>query len=137
MMNSRLIVAAIITKNGKYLLGRKPKDKPPYPNTWHLLGGGVNLGEENLEDAIRREVREEAGIELGELVRVWFDDDQEPNKHGEMTQYVFMVFRAEVRSGEVHANDDIQELQWFTQEELKNLALPRTSIKLFRHLGLL
>lgn len=136
-MNSRLIVAAIVKKDDKYLLGRKPKDVSPYPNTWHLLGGGVNLEEENLEEAIRREVREESGIDLGDLDRVWFDDDYEPNKHGEKTHYVFVVFQGEYKSGELKASDDIHELRWFSKEKLKNIPLPRTSVKLFKKLKII
>lgn len=136
-MSSRLVVAIIVKNKGKYLLGRKPKDVGPYPNTWHLLGGGVNLEDETLEEAIRREAKEEAGIELGELQRVWFDDDYEPNKHGEKTHYVFVVFLGEYKSGELKANDDINELRWFSKEELKEIPLPRTSIKLFKHLEII
>ena len=136
-MKSRLIVAAIIKKGDKYLLGMKPNNTPPYPNTWHLLGGGVNLEEENLEEAVRREVNEEGGIELGSLKRISFDEDQEPNKHGEITHYVFLVFEGEYKNGELKANDDIQELQWFSSEELKTIPLTRPSIKLFKELGLI
>src|SRR3989344_268299 len=130
-MKSRLIVAAIIKKGDKYLLGMKPDNTPPYPNTWNLLGGGVNLEEENLEEAIRREVKEEAGIELGVIKRVSFDEDYEPNKHGEKTHYVFLVYEGEYKSGDLTANDDIHKLRWFHKSELKDISLTRPSIKLF------
>lgn len=136
-MKSRLIVSAIIKKEEKYLLGRKPKDTPPYPNTWHLLGGGVNLEEENIEEALRREVKEEAGIELGELKRISFDEDYEPNKHGEETHYIFLVFEGEYKSGELKAGDDIHELKWIPQHALKSLLLTRPSIKLFKELRII
>lgn len=136
-MKSRLIVAAIIKKGDKYLLGLKPNNIPPYPNTWHLLGGGVNLEEENLEEAIRREVREEASIELGVIKRVSFDEDYEPNKHGEKTHYVFLVYEGEYKSGELKADDDIHELKWFSPAEIKNISLTRPSIKLFKELEII
>lgn len=136
-MNNRLIVSAIIKKDDKYLLGLKPDNVHPYPNTWHLLGGGVNLNEENLEEAIKREVKEEAGIEIGSLERVSFDEDYEPNKHGEKTHYVFLVFKGEYASGELKANDDIHKLKWFSQEELKEISLTRPSIKLFKELKII
>lgn len=136
-MNSRLIVSAIIKKGGKYLLGSKPNNIPPYPNTWHLLGGGADLEEESLEEAIRREVKEEAGIDLGILKRVSFDEDYEPNKHNEKTHYVFLVYEGEYKSGELKADDDVHELKWFSQIELKGIPLTRPSIKLFRELGII
>lgn len=136
-MKSRVIVAAIIKKDGKFLLGSKPKGVGPYPDTWHLLGGGANLEEENLEEAIRREIKEEAGIELLELKKVSFDDGYEPDKHKEMTHYVFLVFEGEYKSGEVRAGDDIVELKWFTNSELKSIPLPKPTLKVFKELGYL
>lgn len=136
-MKSRLIVSAIIKKGEEYLLGMKPNNIPPYPNTWHLLGGGVNLEEEKLEEAIRREVKEEAGIELGDIKRISFDEDYEQDKHGEMTHYVFLVYEGEYKSGELKAGDDILKLKWFNKAELNSIPLTRPSIKLFKELKLI
>lgn len=134
-MKSRLIVAAIIENDGKYLLGQKPQNIGPYPNTWHLLGGGVELDEESLTDAVKREIQEEAGLELTNIERASFDEDYEPNKHGEMVHYVFLVYKATALSQDARPKDDIVELKWFTKEELRSLSLTRPSIKLFRELG--
>jgi len=135
-MKSRVIVSAIIKKGSKYLLGKKPKDIPLYPNTWHLLGGGIRLDEEKLEEALRREIKEEAGIEIANIKRLSFDEDYENNKNGEMTHYLFLVFEVECKSDEVKPNDDITELKWFTKEQLKTIPITRPSIKLFREIGL-
>ena len=79
-MKSRVIVTAIIENNNMFLFGQKPHDVGPYPNTWHLLGGGVNMEQETLEDALRREIQEEAGIEIDTIKKVSFDEDYEPDK---------------------------------------------------------
>lgn len=136
-MKSRLIVAVIVKKGEKYLLGRKPNNQGPYPNTWHLLGGGVNLDQEKLEEAVAREIREESGIEVKDIQRVSFDEDYEPDKHGEMTHYVFLVYQADYKSGRAKAEDDIKEIKWFTALELKNIPLTRPSVKLFKELQLI
>lgn len=47
-----------------------------------------------MKDGIAREILEEAGIEVEILEPISFDEDFEPNKHGEMTHYIFLVFRA-------------------------------------------
>lgn len=136
-MKSRVIVAAIIQKGDQYLFGQKPNNKGPYPNTWHLLGGGVNLEEEKLEDALIREIKEEAGIEVKDVKRVSFDEDYEKDKHGEMTHYVFLVYQTTYESGEVQAKDDIEELKWFSVSELQAIPLTRPSLKLFKELHLI
>lgn len=35
-MKSRVIVTVIIKRGDSYLMGMKPKDIGPYPNTWHI-----------------------------------------------------------------------------------------------------
>ncbi|MEK7571477.1 MAG: NUDIX domain-containing protein [Patescibacteria group bacterium] len=136
-MKSRLVVTAIIEKEGKVLLGKKKENTGPYPNTWHLSGGGVNLGEESVHDAVKREVTEETGLSVKKIERVAFDEDYEPDKHGELTHYVFLVFRIEPEGIDAVAADDLVSLQWIKLSELKSLALPRPSEKYFKERGLL
>jgi len=133
-MNCGVIVSAIIEKDGKLLLGRKPKDVGPYPNTWHLPGGAMKLGEESITDELKREVNEETGIEITDIEHVSFDEDYESNKHGEMTHYIFLVFKAKHESGDLNASDDITELKWIDRSALKDIELPRPSVKLFKKL---
>lgn len=134
-MNARVIVTALVEKEGKFLFGRKPNGVGPYPDTWHLLGGGVKLGEESCEEALRREFREESGIELAEVRRVSFDEDYEPNKRGEMTHYVFLVYVARCVSVAAQAADDIIELCWIDKRELGSYRFTRPTEKLFREQG--
>ncbi len=134
-MKSRVVVTTLIEKNGKILLGQKPKDVGPYPNTWHLPGGGVNLENESLEDAVRREVKEETGLEITKMERVSFDEDYEPDKRGDMTHYLFLVYKVTPKSMNAKAADDIVELKWFAKSELKKLPLTRPSVKFFKEIG--
>ncbi len=136
-MKARVIVSIIIKRNGDYLFGRKDKGIGPYPDTWHNLGGGVDLKKENLEEGAKREVKEEAGIEIKNLKRLLFDEDYEPDKKGTKTHFLFLVFEAEYKSGELKAGDDIRELRWFKKKELKNIPLTRPTIKLFKELGII
>ncbi len=131
-MNYRIIVSAVIENKGAILLGKKSPGVGPYPDSWHLPGGGVNLGEETLVDAVRREVREETGIEIDALEPLAFDEDDEPDKHGVMTHYVFLMFKARYLRGELRAADDIAELRWAKLEELRRLPLTRPSTRLFK-----
>ena len=134
-MNSRLVVAEVVEKADYVLLGRKPKDTYPYPNTWLILGGGINLGKESAEDAIKREIREEANIDVEIIEQIGFDEDNEPNKNGEMTHYLFLIYRAKYVSGQLKPGSDILELKWFKKIELQKLKLNRASIRLFKTIG--
>lgn len=136
-MKSRVVVSAIIKKGDKYLFGRKQKDIGPYPNTWVILGGGVDLEKESLEEAIRREIKEEANIEITKLKQLPFGEDYEPDKNGEKTHYVFLLYEAKYKSGEIKPGDDIISLQWFDKKDLSTIKLSRPTIKLFKKIGLI
>ena len=131
-MKSRVVVTILIEHNGKYLLGKKPKGVGPYPNTWHFPGGGVTLGEESIFDAVKREIKEETGLTVRNIRPIIFDEDHEPDKKGEMTHYLFLVFKAEAVHVRHQAGDDMHQLQWFTRDELLRLPLTRPGAKVLK-----
>ena len=135
-MEMRVIVSAVIEREDKFLFGKKQTNRGPYPNTWHLLGGGLEKGE-SLTDAVKREVFEEAGIRIADIKPVSFDEDIEPNKRGIKTHYIFLVFMAKYKSGKLKAKDDITELAWIGKPSLSSTKLNRPTIKLFKKLKLI
>jgi 8-oxo-dGTP diphosphatase len=135
-MKSRVVVGALITYKGKILMGQKPKDIGPYPNVWHLPGGGIE-GEESFEEAVKREVEEETGLIINEFQKLTFDEDVEPNKKGELTHYIFLIFKCESQTLKVKPGDDIVKLKWFSESDLKNIPMTRPSIKYFKEIGLI
>lgn len=134
-MQSRLIVVGVVEHNDKVLLGQKAENIGPYPNTWHIPGGGVDLDKESLEEAIKREVLEECDICVEVIEPIGFDEDYEPNRHGEMTHYVFLSFKMKYLSGESKGGDDIRNVQWILKDKLTALNLNKPSRKLFEELG--
>ncbi len=134
-MENRVCVVGIIKKGDSILLGRKAPGKGPYPDTWHIPGGGIKLGEETCEQAISREILEETGISVKNLKKVGWSTDIEPNKHGVETYYIFLIYEAEYDSGELQANDDLIHIEWVKISELKTKNLNRPTEKYFKSLG--
>lgn len=134
-MKTRNCAVAVIEKDGKILLGQKVKDRGPYPNTWLIPGGGVEEGE-SVEEAITREIREETGLEVKNLEKIAVNEDDEPDKNGEMTHYVFHVFKAEP-VGEHVITEEFPTIEWVDIKNLGNIPHARPSIKLFKDLGYL
>jgi mutator protein MutT len=114
-------VGAVVVRGGDVLLERR--GQPPAQGSWSLPGGLVDIGE-RLEDAVRREVREECGIEIevGPLLGVFeplvVDEDGRVRYH-----YVVLDYLARYVSGEVVIGDDAAELRWAPFDELESYAL--------------
>lgn len=134
-MKYRVTVVAVITRDNKVLLGRKPKNVGPYPNTWVIPGGGINFGEETVEEALNREIKEECGIKVQNIKPLIFMTDNEPDKHGIPTYFVHLVYTAEYASGEVKAGDDIAGLKWIPIKDIPEITVARPSVTTFRKLG--
>ncbi len=134
-MKTRICAVAVIEKNGKILMGNKARDIGPYPNTWRLPGGGVEEGE-SLEDAAKREIKEETNLDVESVEKIGVDEDDEPDKNGEMTHYVFNMFKVKP-SGKHAISKELPSLRWIDKKQLANISLARPSIKVFKELGYL
>lgn len=106
--------ALIVDEAGRVLLGRRAVD--PCRGSWDTVGGFLHE-DEAPEDGLRREVREETGleIEIGRFLGVWMDryGGSETAVH---TLNLFWVVRA--AGGELAPADDVAELAWFAPDSL-------------------
>jgi 8-oxo-dGTP diphosphatase len=103
--NPTPVVAALVFLDEKLVIvSSKNKE------LWGLPGGYVSIGE-NLEEAIMREVQEETNLR----VKVTGFHASYPMVKNERN-LVFIVFTAEVESGEPKAGDDVKELKILAPE---------------------
>lgn len=145
---NRIIVSAIIiSKDGKFLLGKKdPSGGGVYPDAWHIPGGGIKDGE-SFSDALTREVREEATLDItGLSTKPLPKGEGEADKTLETGEIVLahMEFnrfeiRLEKTAQELEAiikpGDDLVELKWFTSEELKEIQQIPGGREFFEQMG--
>lgn len=86
------------------------------PHGWALPGGFVDVGE-SLEDAARREAKEETNLDLEDLrqMHTYSDPKRDPRFHTVST-----VFTARGR-GKAQSGDDAKNLKIVPHEELLNI----------------
>jgi nucleoside triphosphatase len=124
---TRLIVVAVVTdEEGRVLLCRMAPDRGVFPGQWALPGGGVEPGE-RIEAALRREVREELGIDLAAATPLLFKDDVLEKTLGEgrseLLHMVFLVYACRPASTEIALNEEFSEFSWADRAELEAIEL--------------
>jgi 8-oxo-dGTP diphosphatase len=114
-------VGAVLLDRDRILMAQRGKD--PQKGLWSLPGGALETGE-RLADAVRREVREETGLEIRPLgvleifERILRDARGEPEYH-----YVLIDYVCRVTGGTLCAGDDACRVAWVRRRELANLPI--------------
>jgi len=114
-------VGALIFEGGRILMAQRGKQ--PLMGLWSIPGGLVETGE-TLDAAIRREVREETGLEVRPLgvleifERIMRDGDGAAEYH-----YVLIDSICRVSGGALCAGDDACRVEWVSRRDLKNLEI--------------
>jgi ADP-ribose pyrophosphatase YjhB (NUDIX family) len=106
--------ALVVDDGGRLLLARRAGE--PERGKWDLPGGFLGEGESPL-DGLRRELREETGLEIEPLAfaGAWVDR-YGPGEEAPFTLNLYWTAR--IVSGDMRAADDVSELRWFSPEEL-------------------
>jgi len=107
------VVAAVLTRDGRYLVCRRPDDKR-HGGLWEFPGGKVDQGETRA-DAVRRELAEELELEATEVGALLFTSSD----HGSPFVIEFVEARA-VGEPVLHEHSDAG---WYGPDQLLELPL--------------
>lgn len=108
------VAALVVDHEGRVLLARRAHE--PDAGLWDTLGGFLEE-DEHPEVGLRREVREEAGveIEIGAFVGAY------PDRYGDGDDApvaLNLVWQVTVRGDDFVPADDVSEVRWFERDEL-------------------
>ena len=117
MSDSKLhVVAAIIEREGRFLLGKRSAAKRSAPGVWHAVFGRVEPGESEVE-AVQREVLEETGLLARAVDEVWEADTRD----GTARMHWWRVAVLDARPARL-LQDEHSELRWVTIPEMRELS---------------
>jgi NAD+ diphosphatase len=100
-------IIVIVTDGTRCLLGRQPGWPP---GRYSTLAGFVEPGE-SLEDAVRREVREESGVIVG-------DCRYQSSQPWPFPGALMVGFRATARDPTLRLGDELEDARWFEATDL-------------------
>lgn len=128
----RIVSTAIIYKDREYLLIQRSFDKKVYPGKWTVPGGGLEVDDYintkkttsdhwyfALEKSLRREIKEEANLEVGKikylLDMTFIRPDEIP--------VIILSFYCSYKSGKVKLDNDSINYAWVSYLDAKNYNL--------------
>ena len=117
---------AVIIRGDEVVLVKRGRE--PRLGEWSIPGGIVELGE-TLRQSAEREAREETGLEVeaGEVLEVF--ESITPDASGKISfHYVVVDFLCKLKSGELRAGGDADEVKWFSRAQLADLQLPKSTL---------
>lgn len=108
---------AAIVKDGRVLVTLRARD--PEKGRFDVPGGFLRTGEDPIA-GLKREIREELGIEIEVLVEDCLQ--MVPHLYGDDGDFVLSLgFMARMTSGDPMPRDDVAELRWLDLSELEQL----------------
>ncbi len=128
----KIVVTAIVVKNGKYLVTQRSPNEKKFPLRWTVPGGKLTTEDymyfpkdtphywyNVLERTLKREVKEEAGIDIKNIRYVTSladaREDDDPS--------LVISCLADWAGGEVKLDDSMVDYRWVNLNEAKDIDL--------------
>lgn len=130
-------VGGVIIDGGRTVLIRRGTE--PLLGQWSIPGGSIEIGE-TLEEAVRRELREETGLEVRvlELIelfdRIYFGDGHSVTKDKKKPRYHYVIadYLCELFGGEARAGSDVTDIAFAREEELTKFHLTEKATSILK-----
>ncbi|MBN8864429.1 MAG: NUDIX hydrolase [Sphingobacteriales bacterium] len=99
----------------------------PYKSSWALPGGFV-LEHESLEEAVKRELKEETGATVNYLEQLYTFGEPERDPRQRIIAVAYFALVKSARYQELKATTDAENAQWFPIGQLPRLAFDHKEI---------
>lgn len=106
---------AIYNDDGQLLMSRKP-----FESKWRFIGGFADIDSDSDEQDVKREVQEEAHVEIDDIEYICSKKIKDWRYANERDCIRTRFFKAKYVYGKPTPDDDIEELKWFNVDELND-----------------
>ena len=121
-------VGVIVFRDQEVLLIKRNKE--PNKGQWSIPGGKQIIGE-TVADAAKRELLEETGVKVDQLLLVDVVDTIIPDVEGKIKyHYTLVEYMGQCPSGETRPGDDAQEARWVCMNEIDSFSLQEKTINI-------
>ena len=118
-----VVIAILFTKDKKVLITRRSPDKRYAGGLWEIPGGGVRAGE-NSQDAVRREILEETGINLYGRDYKKLCTYKRVNTEGNsyfVDMYCYLISEEDIRNVNIQV-EEVSDFKILSVSEIKDIA---------------
>lgn len=116
--------ALIFNPEGKIFLMNSRKWK----NKYVIPGGHVEVGEK-IEDALKREIKEETGLDIYDIEFIFLQESILDDAFWKKKHFIFLDFACKTNSTEVKLNSEGQKHIWVSPEEALKLPVEPYTIR--------
>ena len=121
-------VGVIVFRDQEVLLVKRNNE--PNKGQWSIPGGKQIIGE-TVTDAAKRELLEETGVKVDQLLLVDVVDSIIPGVEGKIKyHYTLVDYMGQWLSGEPHPGDDAREVRWVFLNEIDSFVLLEKTINI-------
>ncbi len=118
------IVSIIISIkcSGKFLLVQRSENDDIFPGKWQNLGGKIELGE-TVEEAVKREIKEEIGIEIKKHPLFlqsysWKKDNNSSVRLG----LIFLIdLKGKTKDYQIKLDNELENFGWFSLKKIDKM----------------
>jgi len=108
----------IYNEKGEILLIKNPK----FGDFWTIPGGHIEL-DEPAEEALKREIMEETGLELKNIEPIGFTEGINPEFFHKKKHFIYLNYLAELAGGEMTKSEEMTEYLWIAPEKTGDLKI--------------
>lgn len=114
-MKNLKVVCGIIEKDNQILIGKKIECEHPIGlgGKWHFPGGRVEEEGEDLESALKREIKEETNLEIELKEKIGSSINNTKDISAEI-----ICFTCIPKNLDFSAGDDLEELKWVSRDKV-------------------